>query len=634
MGHSYVGSQTVNLTFEPENNSPPEAFQCLHIVQQKNTQDGDEVDNISLQRKLQGQSWWKWKYFVNATISKTTNEVETSGIYNSIMTLKVNLLQVATICQHLEEVKIITNLAENINKLNELLEDIIEVSFFGVFPLTECCQWINGASTIHLATRFHPESLFHFINKVKKTLVNLKTDGTEFSPLHVAASQSSAFSCSFLIKKNADVEVKTSNGFTPLHIAAMCGSSENVITLLYEGKANPLAQANDNSTPLHCSANSEIMNLLLQSGITINKILSLENQPKNADSLLDLIIRDHPASIDTYLGLMIFSLSGDNSDIKQQLVYDLSLFKSVRGKSTFNQLDKHLDLIKYKQSDYLNHPIMKMFCDMKWDNYRIRYIRNLLVFGIFLISFTFYGYYNVKLTRCKKGYETATHCYFAVSDLDWTVCPRKLACNIFSCEDFSWKNERNENVGLDDVIECLKEVNAESIQDLIDDLFFCKRIAQVLLLIITIWELFQLATKCMKCKPFEYFNLQNNIEILIIATTATTFILEHYNSQLCHHFLGWALFLSWWNLTLILGRFYMFGRNIYLAWNVMSDVAWSLVVYIPSFVAFACAFYCFLVSNELFDGFMASTVQILMMMVGELQLPKEGSFNSSFQVRS
>ena len=67
------------------------------------------------------------------------------------------------------------------------------------------------------------------------------------------------------------------------------------------------------------------------------------------------------------------------------------------------------------------------------------------------------------------------------------------------------------------------------------------------------------------------------------------------------HLLGWALFLAWFDLTMFLGRFDIFGKHIYRSWHVMKKVGWSMTVYIPILIAFAAAFHCFLKNDPIFE---------------------------------
>jgi hypothetical protein len=93
----------------------------------------------------------------------------------------------------------------------------------------------------------------------------------------------------------------------------------------------------------------------------------------------------------------------------------------------------------------------------------------------------------------------------------------------------------------------------------------------------------------------EYFTKQNLIEVAMLVTTLSFFVVQFIDDGfwLLEHLLGWALFLSWMDLTLFLARFDLFGKYIYLSWYVLKKVGWSLVVYVPSVIAFLMAFHAF-----------------------------------------
>ena len=90
------------------------------------------------------------------------------------------------------------------------------------------------------------------------------------------------------------------------------------------------------------------------------------------------------------------------------------------------------------------------------------------------------------------------------------------------------------------------------------------------------------------------------------------------------HLLGWALLLAWLDFTLFLGRFDLFGRHIYRSFHVMKNVAWSMLVYLPSLIAFALAFHCFLDNDPIFQGPTASILKTVAMLLGEFNY--EGRF--------
>ena len=154
-----------------------------------------------------------------------------------------------------------------------------------------------------------------------------------------------------------------------------------------------------------------------------------------------------------------------------------------------------------------------------------------------------------------------------------------------------------------------------------------KYICWGLVFVLAIMEMLQLLSKVIDKEVWEYFTRQNMIEaiMLIIAIAffviqfiedqSTTFQLEKSGAQ--EHLLGWALFLAWIDLTIFLARFDVFGKPIYLSWHVLNNVAWSMIVYIPTVIAFSAGFHCFLKSNAVFEGRWSSIIKTLTMLLGE-----------------
>lgn len=83
------------------------------------------------------------------------------------------------------------------------------------------------------------------------------------------------------------------------------------------------------------------------------------------------------------------------------------------------------------------------------------------------------------------------------------------------------------------------------------------------------------------------------------------------------HFLGWSLFLAWFDFTIFLGRFDLFGKHIYRSFHVMKNVAWSMAVFIPSLIAFALAFHSFMRNSNVWEGPVSSVIRTFGMLMGE-----------------
>jgi ankyrin repeat protein len=78
-----------------------------------------------------------------------------------------------------------------------------------------------------------------------------------WAPLHTAASRGRLQVCQMLIKRNADTDIRTDLGKSPLHLAAspeVKGHLVDIMQVLLDHGANPDARDDDNSTPLHHSS--------------------------------------------------------------------------------------------------------------------------------------------------------------------------------------------------------------------------------------------------------------------------------------------------------------------------------------------------------------------------------------------
>ena len=161
----------------------------------------------------------------------------------------------------------------------------------------------------------------------------------------------------------------------------------------------------------------------------------------------------------------------------------------------------------------------------------------------------------------------------------------------------------------------------------------------VLLSALLLLEFLQLVSKIKEGEPWEYFGLQNTCELLMFGLTIALFITQWYddemefkfnddpmwndekresNHMIQKHLLGWALFLAWMDLTIFLGKMDVFGIHIYMSWQIMRSVFLNLAVFIPSLVAFAFAFHCFLINNPVFEGSVASVLKTFEMLLGEV----------------
>ena len=155
-----------------------------------------------------------------------------------------------------------------------------------------------------------------------------------------------------------------------------------------------------------------------------------------------------------------------------------------------------------------------------------------------------------------------------------------------------------------------------------------KYICWGLVLVLSGMEILQFLSKVLTNEVGEYLTRQNILEVIMLIVAVAFFVIQFIEDRsTCplqskktgaqEHLLGWALFLAWIDLTIFLARFNLFGKPIYLSWHVLNNVAWSMIVYIPTVIAFSAGFHCFLKSNAVFEGPWSSVVKTLTMLLGE-----------------
>lgn len=319
------------------------------------------------------------------------------------VTAIINLLQVAIILRDTEMVKVINELVSNQN--SSIYED--SITFLpddqeNIRNLTRNCLWINGACAVHLATFWHGESLAHLL-KINPESGNKRTLNYKYTPLHIAANQENTLITRLLIHCKVEIDSKDIFGHTALHVAALKGSVNNVMLLVFEGKANVLAKndvacrtgCNSGETPFHHAKTGKIFRILL-SKTTPSKLMEVDNVADNP--LFDQIVKYHPATMNSYLDLMVTSKK-DLEDDDPHLVFDLSMF-SKDTKKEANEMDKHLKLMDDSHSKLLTHPVMKLKMLMKWHPSVVPYFINFLIFFTFLITFSGHALLTVDFLQC------------------------------------------------------------------------------------------------------------------------------------------------------------------------------------------------------------------------------------------
>lgn len=89
-------------------------------------------------------------------------------------------------------------------------------------------------------------------------------DAFNYAPIHYAAMLGDLDSVKVLLSYNSPIDISTTSGFTPLHLAV---EYTDVVRLLLDRKANPTKRLFQNlETPLHIAArvgNAEVVSTII-----------------------------------------------------------------------------------------------------------------------------------------------------------------------------------------------------------------------------------------------------------------------------------------------------------------------------------------------------------------------------------
>ena len=631
------------LSIRADSDSPPDAQKCLAIIAGMNPMrtansmprlNKELVDKASLkltenrQRKslmwkwsanlvLQGlgseattplpdllhknsKVWPGWKYEVD--LKMTVNDTED---FAKSIKCTMNMLQVAIICEEKDHVNSIINSARHSGSLKDVIKQNIKCDIPTDCKIDPDSIWIRGCSSFHLAVWYLPESLVYFL-QFQPDLVNQQTTESKSSPLHISSGKENPVATTILLWYDANPDVQDSSGKTPLFVAVSKDSVSCVIALIYQGKAqiifpNIIKEHN----PYFVSRSSQIFEILMRKAdeTTLSTL--------NSQNIFEQVLNQHSSSLQMFLNLMVSEEKLHPDD--KVIIFNLELFKTGTTKKN-NHMDKHLEVVDKDKVNDLKHPLMWLFSDIKWYKHRVQYLINFTIFFFYLITLTVNAYNFVDIVQCKsinKGEKTEGFGGHEI-DLKYITC--------LQCPDKtnSWKLTNQTKFGVNDIFEC--------VGDHVPEALFYKRYHVVTMYLslchvafLFLIEIGQFASMAKNGQWLKYFGVQNIIEVGIYtsSTVYLTFLVD-YDIRISQHVLGWTMFFAWIDLTLFLGRFGQFGKNIYLSIYVIKKVAWSLIVYIPSLIAFSSAYHVFLHADDVFASYWSSFLEVMTMMLGEV----------------
>ena len=503
-----------------------------------------------------------------------------------------------------------------IASLTNLLSMKTEVEFAKGFPDTYCSddRSLDGINAFHLAARFHGQSFLIIIrflrdNNILETLQPfLQIPDVHMSKtlLHTAAKSPSPLSLKILLLLNVlNINAKDKRGFTALHIASKEGNDMNCQLLLdYGADANAHGNDGNKTTPLHLAKTKHIVNMLLKYGAN-----PFAKQVESNASVIDKLLDTNPQAVEEIVNLGILTNGQELDSPDLQIIFNFEMFFHEGAKNDMLENDDNQSNLQYvdemaaiskiaesSHTDLMKTPLVEAFLHLKWQSVDSLFYCNVAAYTAFLLMLTIMTALLGHMSNCVKVDNVLTG--YNINCTEYNKQPDLIFWNVVERHINDQKSSHHNTLG---------------------QLFTMSfNLASIGLIFLIIRELIQLVTN-----PKRYIkSFENFVEALIITLTIATMILINYDKDIAIHTGTWAVFLGWWEMALLLGRFPVFGVYIYLFVGVLKTLIVFFMVYLPVLIAFALTFYLLLPSEKTPNPFMdpgTSLLTVLAMMIGELE---------------
>ena len=419
---------------------------------------------------------------------------------------------------------------------------------------------MDGINAFHLAGRFHAHSLLVILTFLRDAkLLDSMMDLFEATdphmgktPLHMAVKSPSHVHTAMFILAGVDINAKDKRGYTALHIAAKEGSKQVCETLLEYG-ADPNIygkKPNYYKTPLHRARTKKVVKVLLKYGADPYVRSLSHSSEEGSISVLDTLLMNNPDTASEILnfGIQTNGQALDSADL--QVIYDFELFCSEDLSDESMALRKIAD----NAPTLLQHPLVEGFLSIKWQMWRKYVYLNVFAMTVFLTSLSLLVVMDTRIIFCSDNKGTFPH------DCNKTFHEDQDSSFLETFQDSSGAN----SVGLMSS--------------------YC--LTWFLLVCLMIREAFEALYF-----PRFFQTAENLLDLLVMLSTLTYLILMLLEPiDVFFYFGPIAVFLGFWDLTLLLGRLPIVGNPIFLLVSILKVLVKYLLLFFPILSAFAIVF--------------------------------------------
>ena len=282
-----------------------------------------------------------------------------------------------------------------------------------------------------------------------------------------------------------------------------------------------------------------------------------------------------------------------------------------------NETDVLSSFIKYGAKNLLAHPLTETYLHLKWFTVRRYFYVNFFFYILYVLTLTALTIWTSQLKYHDKEWNCTT-LYNQTNEIyEYSLkLPNTTGKYIKECFDFKMSPYNDSNTFISKVPtgEDFGKESITSFQYFLDEQSpNSKRFWNVLWItnfiatsFITLRELGQLLSTVQETRSLKYFKSSENIlETLALVFTWTYLVMVVEFNELDQIFGGIAMFLAWFELTLLLGRFPSIGMYTYMSLHVIKQlIPLFFFVFFCTLMGFAMTFHMLLIRdyNGVFDN--------------------------------
>ena len=116
----------------------------------------------------------------------------------------------------------------------------------------------------------------------------------------------------------------------------------------------------------------------------------------------------------------------------------------------------------------------------------------------------------------------------------------------------------------------------------------------IAILVLAFREFMQLWTD----KRAYWKSTENWVELLILLFIFFSIVTMVFDKDAAVDLGAWAIFLAWWDFTMLIGRYPSVGIYIYMITGVTKTLLLFFMLYLPTLISFALVFHLFIPRNQ------------------------------------